>query len=75
MVGVVVCLGPYHRLQIYAVLSVYALAQVRQRWWGWEIIAAMTVNTSKIKNSDGSNEGNNHVRKYYPHTMMPRVEH
>lgn len=54
------CLRPWHRLQIYAVLSGYALAQVRQKWWGWEIIAAMTVNTSKIKNSDSSNEGNNH---------------
>lgn len=58
--GVVVCLGPYQCLQIYPVLSGYALAQVRQRWWGWKIIAAMTVNTSKIKNSDGSNEGNNY---------------
>lgn len=58
--GGVICLRPYHSLQIYAVLSGYALAQVRQKQWGWEIIAAMTVNTSKIKNSDGGSDGNNH---------------
>lgn len=63
------CLRPWHRLQIYAVSSGYALAQVRQKWWGWEIIAAMTVNTSKIKNSDGSNEGNNH------HAMPENMTH
>lgn len=62
-------LRPWHRLQIYAVLSGYALAQVRQKWWGWEIIAAMTVNTSKIKNSDSSNEGNNH------HAMLENMTH
>lgn len=33
---------------------------VRQKQWGWEITAAMTVNTSKIKNSDGGSDGNNH---------------